>query len=51
MKEEGVTDLDQYAHCPGTPLSPDFFIGDSYPVPDPETVSNYSVSLTLEYFI
>lgn len=37
MIEEGVTDLDQYAHCPGTPLSPDFFIGDSYPVPDPET--------------
>lgn len=31
VQSEGVTDLDQYHHSPGEPLSPDFFLGDSYP--------------------
>jgi NAD(P)-dependent dehydrogenase (short-subunit alcohol dehydrogenase family) len=26
LKQEGVTDLDQYAYAPGTPLMPDFFV-------------------------
>ena len=34
VTEEGITDLDQYHNCPGTPLIPDFFLGDDYPTPD-----------------
>eukprot|EP00116_Pleurobrachia_bachei_P012890 sb/3473152/ len=34
LKEAGVTDFDQYHNCPGEPLSPDFFLGDGYPIPE-----------------
>ena len=34
LKAEGITDLDQYHHSPGNELAPDFFIGDSYPMPE-----------------
>jgi citronellol/citronellal dehydrogenase len=34
LSAEGVTDLDQYAVSPGTPLMPDFFV----PAPGARTV-------------
>ena len=37
LKAAGISDMDQYHHCPGEALSPDFFLGDDYPAPESYT--------------
>ena len=47
VTEEGITDLDQYHNCPGTPLVPDFFLGDNYPVPEGYSADSVSENIRI----
>lgn len=55
LREEGITDFDQYHNCPGYPLAPDYFLGDTYPNEEntdlgPTPTASSNISKTMEKF-